>query len=74
MKIFVISLPDAEARRERAARQLEELGLVSEDGREGARKVLRAAAMTYVAGVASSAGYLVYLLIIFGGSIFKVRR
>ena len=30
MKIFVISLPDAEARRERAARQLEELGLAFE--------------------------------------------
>ena len=57
----------------RALAQLEGLGLVSEDGREGARQVLRAAAMTYVAGVASSAGYLVYLLIIFGRSIFKVR-
>ena len=30
MKIFVISLPDAEARRERSARQLEELGLAFE--------------------------------------------
>ena len=30
MKIFVISLPDADARRERAARQLEELGLAFE--------------------------------------------
>lgn len=48
----------------RALAQLEELKMVSADGREGARKVLRAAAMTYVAGVASSAGYLVYLIFV----------
>jgi Zn-dependent membrane protease YugP len=53
----------------RALRQLENLGLVSPDGQEGAREVLRAAAMTYVAGVASSAGYLVYLFLIAGRSL-----
>ena len=31
-----------------------------------AKKVLRAVAMTYVAGVASSAGYLVYIFLIAG--------
>ena len=57
-----------------ALAQLEGLGLVSEDGRAGAREVLRAAAMTYVAGVASSAGYLVYLAIAFGGSMMRKPR
>jgi hypothetical protein len=30
--------------------------------------------MTYVAGVASSAGYLIYLVIAFGGSMMRKRR
>jgi Zn-dependent membrane protease YugP len=58
----------------RALAELERLHLISPEGREGARQVLRAAAMTYVAGVASSAGYLVYLLVIFGGSMMGRRR
>jgi Zn-dependent membrane protease YugP len=55
----------------RALAQLETLGLVSEEGRAGVQEVLRAAAMTYVAGVASSAGYLIYLVIAFGGSLMR---
>jgi len=58
----------------RALAQLDELGLVSADGRRGARQVLRAAAMTYVAGVASSAGYLVFLLIAGGRSLLGRPR
>ncbi len=54
----------------RALAQLEGLNLVSPEGLKGTQQVLRAAAMTYVAGVASSAGYLVYLVIMFGGSLF----
>ena len=46
----------------RALNQLDRLDLISPDGQEGAEKVLRAAAMTYVASVASSAWYLVYLV------------
>lgn len=53
----------------RAMAQLEQLDLISPDGREGAEKVLRAAAMTYVAGVASSAWYLVYLVFVGGRSV-----
>jgi Zn-dependent membrane protease YugP len=53
----------------RALAQLEGLDLVSVEGSEGTRQVLRAAAMTYVAGVASSAGYLVYLVFVFGRSL-----
>jgi hypothetical protein len=55
----------------RALAQLEGLDLVSAEGLEGTRQVLRAAAMTYVAGVASSAGYLVYLVFVFGGSLLR---
>ncbi len=55
----------------RALAQLEGLNLVSAEGLEGTRQVLRAAAMTYVAGVASSAGYLVYLVFVFGGSLLR---
>jgi Zn-dependent membrane protease YugP len=55
----------------RALAQLEGLDLVSVEGLKGTKQVLRAAAMTYVAGVASSAGYVVYLAIMFGGSLFR---
>jgi len=53
----------------RALNQLDRLDLISPDGQEGAEKVLRAAAMTYVAGVASSAWYLVYLVFAGGRSL-----
>ena len=55
----------------RAMAQLERLDLISPEGHEGAEKVLRAAAMTYVAGVASSAWYLVYLVLVGGRSVLK---
>jgi Zn-dependent membrane protease YugP len=53
----------------RALAQLEGLDLVSAEGLKGTRQVLRAAAMTYVAGVASSASYVVYLAIMYGGRL-----
>lgn len=56
----------------RAMQQLDELGLLSEQEREGARSVLRSAALTYVAGVASAAGYIIYLL--FVGSRWLGRK
>jgi Zn-dependent membrane protease YugP len=55
----------------RAMVQLDQLDLVSPEGHEGAEKVLRAAAMTYVAGVASSAWYLVYLVLVGGRSVLR---
>ncbi len=57
----------------RALQQLELLQLTSPGGQDGAKQVLRAAAMTYVAGVASSAGYLVFILISTGRSLFGKR-
>ncbi len=55
----------------RALAQLESLQLMSDREKEGAEKVLRAAAMTYVAGVASAAGYIVYLLLAGGRMLFR---
>jgi len=71
MLLTFLTLPVEFNASKRALRQLDQLGLISPDGQEGAREVLRAAAMTYVAGVASSAGYLVYLLMIAGRSLLK---
>jgi len=56
----------------RALQQLEQLGLLGEQEREGARAMLRSAALTYVAGVASAAGYIIYLAFL-GGRWF-VRK
>jgi hypothetical protein len=55
----------------RALAQLESLQLMNDQEKEGAQKVLRAAAMTYVAGVASAAGYLVYLALAGGRMLLK---
>ncbi|MCL7937092.1 MAG: zinc metallopeptidase, partial [marine benthic group bacterium] len=66
-----ITLPVEFNASRRALSQLEQLALMSEAETEGARKVLRAAAMTYVAGVASAAGYIVYLLLAGGRMILR---
>ncbi len=67
----VVTLPVEFNASRRAMAQLEALELVRGEEKEGARAVLRAAAMTYVAGVASSAGYMVYLLLIGGRYLFR---
>ena len=67
----VVTLPVEFNASRRAMTQLDELGLVRGEERDGARSVLRAAAMTYVAGVASSAGYMIYLALIFGRQFFR---
>ena len=72
--VHFMTLPVEFNASKRALQQLDSLGLVSEDGHEGAREVLRAAAMTYVAGVASSAGYILYLAFIGGRALFGHRR
>jgi len=55
----------------RAMKQLEQLRLMDEQDKKGIKEVLRAAAMTYVAGAASSAGYIVYIAVIAGRWIFR---
>jgi len=68
--VYFLTLPVEFNASKRALQQLENLGLVSPDGRAGAKKVLRAAALTYVAGAATSAGYVLYLALIYGGALF----
>lgn len=51
----------------RAIAKIDEYGLVSVEENRGCRKVLSAAAMTYVAAAASSALQLLRLILIFGG-------
>jgi Zn-dependent membrane protease YugP len=63
----VVTLPVEFNASHRALRKLSALGLM--DSREvgGARKVLTAAAMTYVAAVCSSLLYLLRMVILAGG-------
>ena len=63
----LVTLPvefDASAR---ALRMLENQGILADSEMDGAKKVLRAAALTYVAGVASSLLQLLRLLLIING-------
>jgi Zn-dependent membrane protease YugP len=55
----------------RAQRQLDDLGLVDEKDKQGVKEMLSAAALTYVAGVASSAGYLIFLVLVGGKWLFR---
>ena len=66
----VATLPVEFDASKRALRQLERLNLVDAKDQEGASEMLKAAALTYVAGVASSAGYLVFLVLIGGRWLF----
>lgn len=50
----------------RAMRVIEETGLLTDDERRGARKVLTAAAMTYVAALLVSLASLLRLILVFG--------
>jgi Zn-dependent membrane protease YugP len=56
----------------RALTQLDQLRLLNAEEKEGARSMLRAAAMTYVAGAASSAAYVLYLVLLVGRWAFKI--
>ena len=62
----LLSLPIEFDASRRAKVELEKMGFTSEQDREGARKVLFAAAMTYVAGAATAMGQLLLILVIAG--------
>lgn len=70
MLLTFLTLPVEFNASKRALRQLDRLDLISPQGRQGAERMLRAAAMTYVAAVASSAWYLIYLVVAGGRSLF----
>ncbi len=54
----------------RAMKRLRQLGLEGKE-EKAAKEMLRAAAMTYVASVASAAGYIVYLAIVGGRALLR---
>jgi Zn-dependent membrane protease YugP len=56
----------------RALAQLDQLKFLNAEEKEGARSMLRAAAMTCVAGAASSAAYVLYLVLLVGRWAFKI--
>ena len=67
----LMSLPIEFDASSRAKVELEKMGFDSEQDREGARKVLRAAAMTYVAGAATAVGNLLFLLLLAGRGLIR---
>ncbi|MGM9637013.1 MAG: zinc metallopeptidase [Eubacteriales bacterium] len=64
----LVTLPTEFDASRRAMRCLESYGILDEDELQGSRKVLTAAAMTYVAALAVSLMQLLRLLIIVGGN------
>ncbi len=58
----LVTLPVELDASRRAMVQLKQLGLVTADDQTGARRVLTAAAMTYVAAAATAIAYLLYFL------------
>ena len=64
----LVTLPVEFNASRRASQQLVQLGLVSSGEREGVDKVLKAAAMTYVAGALAALSTLLYYLLVFFGN------
>ena len=64
--VTLVTLPVEFNASSRALKTIKETGMLNESEYEGAKKVLRAAAMTYVAAAATSIMQLLRLLFIFG--------
>ena len=63
----LVTLPVEFNASNRAVAKVEQYGLLSVEENEGCKKVLRAAAFTYVAAAASSILQLLRLVLLFGG-------
>lgn len=63
----LVTLPVEYNASDRALKQLQGLGILDATEEEGARKVLKAAALTYVASAASGLLQLLRLILLFGG-------
>ena len=70
MLFQLLTLPVEFNASHRALVQLEQMGFESVRDKVGARKVLQAAAMTYVAGAATAMGKLLVILFIAGRTLF----
>jgi uncharacterized protein len=64
----LVTLPVEFNASKRAAGQLRELGLVTAAEQDGVKKVLNAAALTYVAGALAALTQLLYFLLVFFGN------
>lgn len=64
----LVTLPVEFNASKRAVRKVEEYGLLTQEESTGCKKVLKAAAMTYVAAAASSVLQLLRLVLLFGGN------
>lgn len=64
----LVTLPVEFNASRRAVQRVEQYGLLTTEESTGCKKVLRAAAMTYVAAAASSALQLLRLVLLFGGN------
>ena len=64
----LVTLPVEFNASRRAIQSIEQGGMLTEDEQKGARKTLRAAALTYVAATAIALAQLMRLLVIFGGN------
>ncbi len=67
--LFFLTLPVEFNASKRALAELKRLGFTTPKDEAAARSTLKAAAMTYVAGVASAAGYIIYLAIVGGRAL-----
>lgn len=67
----VVNLPVEFDASRRARDELESMGMNTDEDRHGAKKVLRAAAMTYVAGSATAMTHLIFILFAFGRSLLR---
>ncbi len=63
----LITLPVEFNASRRAMQAIEQTGMLTEDEQTGARKTLRAAALTYVAALAVALAQLLRLIVLFGG-------
>ncbi len=63
----LVTLPVEFNASHRAMRAIEQTGMLTEDEQAGARKTLRAAALTYVAATAVALAQLLRLIVLFGG-------
>lgn len=63
----LVTLPVEFNASNRAMKAIETAGILTEEEQQGARKTLRAAAMTYVAATAVSLAQLLRLIVLFGG-------
>ena len=64
----LVTLPVEFNASRRAIQSIEQGNMLTEEERKGARKTLRAAALTYVAATATALAQLLRLLVIFGGN------